>query len=124
MTRTIVIQEDGMFSTEPIPVQDLTNMALAAVTGVMQEIRTRYNEDPNAAAIDNDMFNFMNEAMSQALHNMFPDFDLHPDLTEEAILKAENEILAERVKEIKGQEATDEKVVAIQEHVAKHIDKE
>lgn len=122
MTKTIILQEDGMLSTEPMPVTEIANTMMAALTGAVQQIRQVYQDEPDAEKIDNELFDGMNFLMSRALSNMFPDKELHPDLTEEAIMRAENEILAERVQTLPKQ--SDEHIIKLQEHVAKHIDKE
>lgn len=124
MTKTIILQEDGMLATEAMPVIDLGSMMLAALTGAVQQIRQTYQDEQDAEKIDNELFDSMNFLMSRALNTMFPDKELHPDLTEEAIMRAENEIMAERVQTLPNQEQTTEHIIKLQDHVAKHINKE
>ena len=122
MTKTIILQEDGMFATEAMPVTEIGDIMMAALTGAVQQIRQSYQDEPDAEQIDNELFDGMNTVMSRALNFMFPDKELHPDLTEEAIMRAENEILVERVQNLPKE--TPDNVTAIKDHVKKHIDKE
>ena len=48
-----------------------------------------------------ELFDLYNTACSNTLHYFAPEYDLHPDLTAEAILRAENQIINERYREMK-----------------------
>lgn len=99
MKPTIVISEDGMFSSEPMSVVDICNLCCAALTGAVQEIRPSYAQDENAKAIDKELFDALNYSFSKCLELTFPEYELHPELTEE-ILKKEDALLRERAKGI------------------------
>lgn len=99
MKPTIVISEDGMFSSEPMSVIDICNLCCAALTGAVQDIRQNYKDDPKAKAIDKELFDALNYSFSKCLELTFPEYELHPELTEE-ILKKEDELLREKVEEL------------------------
>ena len=96
MKPTIVISEDGMFSSEPMSVIDICNLCCAALTGAVQDIRQNYKDDPKAKAIDKELFDALNYSFSKCLELTFPEYELHPELTEE-VLKKEDELLREKV---------------------------
>lgn len=98
MKKTIVISEDGMFSSEPMPVTELADLACAAVTSAVQQVRRQYADDPNAPKIDRELFDCLNHSFSKCLELTFPEYELHPELTEE-VLKMEDELLRKKVAE-------------------------
>lgn len=95
MNLTIVISEDGMFSSEPVSVIEICNLCCAALTGAVKDVRQKYQEQPNAKTIDKELFDALNYSFSKCLELTFPEYELHPELTEE-ILKKEDELLRER----------------------------
>ena len=99
MKPTIVISEDGMFSSEPMSVIDICNLCCAALTGAVQDIRQNYKDDPKAKAIDKELFDALNYSFSKCLELTFPEYELHPELTEE-VLKMEDELLREKTKDL------------------------
>lgn len=98
MTKTIVISEDGMFSSEPMLITEIADLSCAAITGAVERIRQSYKEDDNAALIDKELFDCLNHSFSKCLELTFPEYELHPEITEE-ILKQEDIIIARRAKE-------------------------
>jgi hypothetical protein len=99
MQRTIVLTDDGMFSSEPISVIELCNVFCAALTGAVQDLRPRYEAEPDAAKIDKELFDSLNYSFSKCLELTFPEYELHPELTEE-VLKKEDELLRAKVRAI------------------------
>lgn len=99
MQRTIVLTDDGMFSSEPISVIELCNVFCAALTGAVQDLRPRYKDEPDAAKIDKELFDSLNYSFSKCLELTFPEYELHPELTEE-VLKKEDELLKQKIKAI------------------------
>lgn len=96
MKRTIVVSEDGMFSSEPISVIEICNIFCAALTGAVQDIRPNYQKEKNARQIDKELFDALNYSFSKCLELTFPEYELHPELTEE-ILAKEDELLKEKI---------------------------
>lgn len=96
MKPTIVVSEDGMFSSEPMSVVDICNIFCAALTGAVQDIRPNYANEPEAPQIDKELFDSLNYSFSKCLELTFPEYELHPEITEE-VLKKEEELLKEKV---------------------------
>ena len=99
MRTTIVVSEDGMFTSEPISVIELCNLFCAALTGAVQNVRRSYEEEEDAPKIDKELFDGLNYSFSKCLELTFPEYELHPEITEE-VLKKEDELLEEKVKEL------------------------
>lgn len=95
MKNTIVISENGMFSSNPLPVTEIANLCCAAITSAVQSVRENYKDDENAAKIDKELFDCLNMSFSKCLELTFPEYELHPELTEE-ILKKEERVVAFR----------------------------
>jgi uncharacterized HAD superfamily protein len=96
MKPTIVVSEDGMFSSEPISVVEICNIFCAALTGAVQDIRPNYKNEPDAPKIDKELFDCLNYSFSKCLEITFPEYELHPEITEE-VLKKEEALLKEKV---------------------------
>lgn len=73
----------------------------AAVEGKMQEKDTK-EKDKNAiiASVKKHLYQMYNEAASSILQLYAPEFELRPDITTEAIQKAEEEIINKRFNEL------------------------
>ena len=98
MKPTIVVSEDGMFSSEPMSVVEICNLFCAALTGAVQDIRPNYQKEKDAKKIDKELFDCLNYSFSKCLELTFPEYELHPEITEE-VLKKEEELLREKVAE-------------------------
>lgn len=98
MKPTIVVSEDGMFSSEPMSVVEICNIFCAALTGAVQDIRPNYADNPDSKKIDKELFDCLNYSFSKCLELTFPEYELHPEITEE-VLKKEEELLREKVAE-------------------------
>ena len=96
MKPTIVISEDGMFSSEPMSVVDICNLCCAALTGAVQDIRPNYQHLESKDKIDKELFDALNYSFSKCLELTFPDYELHPELTEE-VLKKEDALIKAKV---------------------------
>ena len=99
MKPTIVVSEDGMFSSEPMSVIDICNIFCAALTGAVNDIRPNYAKDPKAKLIDKELFDALNYSFSKCLELTFPEYELHPELTEEVLAK-EDALLKEKLEKI------------------------
>jgi len=99
MKPTIVVSEDGMFSSEPMSVVEICNLFCAALTGAVQDIRPNYAKEKDKDKIDKELFDCLNYSFSKCLELTFPEYELHPEITEEVIQK-ENELIMEKAKAI------------------------
>ena len=111
MQKTIVVSEDGMFTSEPIDLEYMVNIFCAALNAAVQDSKARID----AAIADKDImlteldgnrakkeiFDGMNHAFSKSLEIMFPEYEVHPELTEEVmqkVLEGETEEVAKKAK--------------------------
>lgn len=91
--KTIVISEDGMFASEPLTFADVLQLTCSCVAGVAGSVLAKAQDADEAKKIEGELFDIANVAFSNCLEHTFPTMSLHPDLTEEAIMEAENAIL-------------------------------
>lgn len=113
MKKTLVLSEEGMFASEPLSFQDILQLACSCVASAAKNMMSQAKDDKEAGVIEEELFNAANVAFSQCLEYAFPNSTLHPDLTEEAIMRAENEILRERAAEMDEPDAgAPEKITA------------
>lgn len=96
MKPTIVISEDGMFSSEPLSVIEVCNLCCAALTGAVQNIRPNYQANKDRDKIDKELFDALNYSFSKCLELTFPEYELHPEITEE-VLKKEDALLRSKI---------------------------
>ena len=96
MSKMISITQDGMIlSSEQLHVTDYINITLAAQLNIFNDILNNAKEEDRERTRD-ELYDMYNLAASAFLKAFAPELELRPDLTEEAILRAENEILEER----------------------------
>lgn len=86
---------------EGITLEDMTIMALNALGGAVKNIcEVTTSEHPESlAAVREELFDMFNMQFSYFLDTVFQEIALRPNLTEEAILRAENEIIKEKAEE-------------------------
>lgn len=85
--------EDGTLTMEPaLTVGDLSDVLLSALFGLFQKVLadTPSQEQPPMRKALFDMFNV---AASEFLKQLDPEAELHPELTERAIMEMEDQIL-------------------------------
>ena len=109
--KTIVISEDGMFASEPMSYADVLQLTCSCVAGVAGDILSKVEDNAEREKIEAELFDTANLAFSNCLAHAFPTMELRPDLTEEAIMEAENAILAERAAEIEPEAGEPEKII-------------
>lgn len=100
MGKMISITQDGMvLSSEQLHVTDYINITLAAQLNIFKDILNNAKEEDRDKVRD-DLYDMYNLGASAFLKAFAPDLELRPDLTEEAIMRAENEILKEKAEQI------------------------
>ena len=87
------MSEDGMFASEPLSFADILQLACSCVASAAKTMMSQAENDKEAQAMEKELFDLTNVSFSQCLDFAFPNQELHPDLTEEAIMEAENAIL-------------------------------
>ena len=100
MGKMISITQDGMIlSSEQLHVADYINITLAAQLNIFKDVLNNAKEE-DRDEVRGELYDMYNLAASAFLKAFAPELELRPDLTEEAILRAENEILDERAADI------------------------
>ena len=98
MNRSLFIMEQGsVVASESIPVGEALEMLFRGGIGVCLSCVDKAPEEDKQQAKE-DMFDLYNTLASSALQFLAEDGDIRPDLTEEAIMKAEEELLDDAVK--------------------------
>jgi hypothetical protein len=113
----MVISEDGMFASQPLTYADVLQLVCSCVAGVTGDMLSKVETEEERQKIENELFDIANLSFSNCLAHAFPTQELRPDLTEEAILKAENDIMAERAKEMEDFLADSEPQVGAPEKI-------
>lgn len=88
----IIIRENTVECKPPMNAEQLTNTLLSVLFSVYQD-NIRSVPEEHQPLITKHLFDNFNTAASEFLAQLAPGADLRPDLTEEAILEAENAIL-------------------------------
>lgn len=96
MEKTIVVSENGMFTSEPLALTEMADIFCAALTAGVQQLRSQFPEE-ESPKITKELFDCLNYSFSKCLENAFPEYELHPEITEE-VLKMEEALVAERAK--------------------------
>jgi hypothetical protein len=106
--KSLFITEDGRVSaSDPVTATEFINMTTAATLNMFNNILKQVPEE-DAAKVKGDLFDMYNQGASALLKVFAPEFEVHPDLTEQAIMEMENEILDRKVKELEGTEPIDD----------------
>lgn len=94
MSKMIAITTEGAFLThDPITAQDYMNMTLMGQLNL-------FNALVEQGASKAELYDTYNEAASAFLATFAPEIEKRPDLTAEAIMKAENELLAQKANKV------------------------
>lgn len=93
---TIELNEDQVsFKAEkPIYADDFLNMLFTTSLGFLTDIVAKAPEDMRGLAKE-ELYDLFNQGASKVLENFAPEYELHPGLTAQAILEAENKIILE-----------------------------
>jgi hypothetical protein len=88
----IIIRENTIECKPPMNAEQLTNTLLSVLFSVYKD-NIQSVPAEHQPLITKHLFDNFNAAASEFLKQLDPESDLRPDLTEEAILEAENAIL-------------------------------
>lgn len=103
--KSIFITEQGQVATsDPVNVLEVINMTSNAILNTFTDVLKQIPEDVQQKARE-EFYDMYNTAASALLKVLDPQAELHPDITEQAILEAENRILDEQVSNINGGES-------------------
>ena len=96
--KMISITEDGgLMQSEPMTAQDLSAMLLTGILNSFTYFVNKQESEEEKKACAEELYDMFNLQASALLERLIPDKELRPDLTAEAIMRAENEILDEAV---------------------------
>lgn len=103
---TILIQldKDKRLTVEArgLMLPDAIQLCLAAIEAMCKQTLSRADDPELVKSLEEDMYEMINMGASTLLSKLFPNIEMRPDITVDAMLKAENELLTE-----KGQEYQD-----------------
>ena len=98
-------------SEQPINVVDLANIFGSIL---VECVRSLDIPEEHLATVRGEMFDDMNLIFSRTLEEAFPEFELRPGITEEAIMALENQMITERAA------ALDTEVIPVEAVVEEH----
>ena len=108
---TITISDKNQVTVRlnnPIDLPQVIQILQTATLSFMKSAKEQlilHNPDVPSDIIEQDIYDMYNFAASNTLNLFAPDLSLRPDLTEEAILEAENNIIRRKYKELKKNES-------------------
>lgn len=97
--KTLTISDRVLRMEEPMSYTDVLQYCCTAISHVAANVMKKAAENETQEVLnqlEQHMFDMTNIACSNLLDITFPNLSLHPDVTEEAIKKAEDEIAKER----------------------------
>lgn len=111
----ITLDERGMKTSKPMNIPDIADLFCAAITGAVLKTKERMDADLAKAKTPKDkekaehdqatfkryIFDELNHSFSKCLANAFPEYELHPEITEQAILEIENKLILEQAAKVK-----------------------
>ena len=107
--KMISITEDGgLLASEPFQATEYINMTLATQLNIFNDIVRRAEERGDAEETKAFLYDTYNAAASAFLEVFAPEIELRPDLTAEAILEMENNLINEKAATLTLKEQLDE----------------
>ena len=97
----IALDKDRRLTVEANKVflPDAIQLCLAAIEAMCKESLARA-EDPNLVkSLEEDMYEMINLGASTLLNRLFPDIEMRPDITVDALMKAEDGLISEKGEE-------------------------
>lgn len=83
---------------KPVPLPDFLQIIQ---TGILTALNSYLKSANNEEAAKKELYDLYNTACSNTLHYFAPEYDLRPDLTARAILRAEDDIINEEYRKLK-----------------------
>lgn len=91
--RRLTVEAQGVILPNAI------QLCLAAIEALCRQTLSRA-EDPNLVkSLEEDMYEMINLGASTLLNRLFPDIEMRPDVTVDALMKAEDELITEKGEE-------------------------
>lgn len=71
-------------------------LCLAAIEALCKQSLSRATDPDLVKSLEEDMYEMINIGASTLLDRLFPDIEMRPDITVDALMKAENELIVEK----------------------------
>ena len=91
--KQLTVEARGVFLPDGI------QLCLAAIEAMCKTTLSRATDSDLLKSLEEDMYEMINIGASSLLSKLFPHIELRPDITVDAIMKAENELIDEKAKE-------------------------
>lgn len=98
MSKIIVVSDDsGCMTNVPVSIPEVADIFCSAITAMVAQIKPKIMEmsDEDSSKVSKELFDCLNHSFSKCLENSFPEQELRPDITEQAIYELENQIITE-----------------------------
>ena len=91
--KQLMVEAKGVILPEAI------QLCLAAIEAMCKNTLERSDNPELTRSLEEDMYEMINLGASSLLDKLFPDIEMRPDITVDALMKAEDELIAEKGKE-------------------------
>lgn len=92
-------------------------LCLAAIEAMCKQTLARTNDPALIKSLEEDMYEMINLGASTLLTRLFPNIEMRPDVTVDALMKAENELISEKKEEyVKAYEESAQSKKDVYEH--------
>lgn len=91
--KQMTVETKGMILPEAIQV------CLAAIEAVCKQSLARADDPELVKSLEEDMYEMINMGASTLLSRLFPTIEMRPDITVDALMKAEDELIEEKSQE-------------------------
>lgn len=87
--KQLTVEARGVILPEAI------QLCLASIEAMCKSTLSRTNDPDLVKSLEEDMYEMINVGASSLLSKMFPHIEMRPDLTVDAVMKAEDELISE-----------------------------
>lgn len=115
----IVLDKDKRLTVEAkgLILPDAIQLCLAAIEAMCKTTLARTDDPELIKSLEEDMYEMINVGASSLLDKLFPDIEMRPDVTVDALMKAENELISEKGEEyVKAYEDSAQSKKDVYEH--------
>lgn len=91
--RRMTVEAKGLY------LPDAIQLCLGAIEALCKQTLSRNTDKNLAKSLEEDMYNMINLGASTLLNRLFPEIDMRPDITVDAIMEAENKLVDQKGEE-------------------------
>lgn len=88
--KQLTVEAKGMILPEAI------QLCLAAIEALCKQTLSRADNPDLVKSLEEDMYEMINLGASTLLNRLFPNIEMRPDVTVDALMEAENKLIAEK----------------------------